>query len=416
AVLFLDLDEFKLINDSFGHAAGDELLRIIGQRLRQRVRATDTVARLGGDEFVVVLGRLASLDAAEEMAQDLVKGLSEPIDLIDHQKIYISASVGISVFPVDGTEAGQLLQKADTALYEAKRNGRKAFRRYSTALTATANKRIQLDSGMRTALERDEFVLLYQPLVSLADGSLTGCEALIRWQDPSRGLVPPSDFIPIAEETGFILPLGEWVLRTACEQLVRWRSAGFAVPRVAINVSARQFRSPDLVQNLTAILKQTGVAPASIELEITEGALMENSISAAATLRALKDLGVQLALDDFGTGYSSLAYLKTFPIDKLKIDRSFVQSIPSDQTSCEIATVIIGLAKCLNLEVLAEGIESDSQRDMLKRHGCDTGQGFLFGRPAMPDQFTRFVTGDTKRCEAVYIGRSQSRPAVELRE
>jgi diguanylate cyclase (GGDEF)-like protein/PAS domain S-box-containing protein len=381
ALLFLDLDRFKHVNDSLGHPAGDELLRLVAQRLRQRLRDTDTLARFGGDEFVVLLDQVAEPEDAARVAQSLIDQLDTPFILSGTREVFIGTTIGISLFPADGELAEQLIQHADAALYEAKANGKGTYRFFTADLTRTAIDRLEMESRLRRGLERDEFLLHYQPLVTIAGGRIVGVEALVRWQDPVHGLVPPVKFIPLAEDTGLICPLGDWVLRTACAQMKAWR-----VPRVAIksdsgNLSPKQFRQPDLHERIGAILEEAGLPGHCLELEITEGVLMEQAREAEDKLRMLRQLGVKIAIDDFGTGYSSLAYLKRFSIDKLKVDQSFVRDIPSDAADMEIASAIIGLAKNLGLEVLAEGVETEAQLDFLKRRGCDTGQGYLFGRP-----------------------------------
>jgi len=295
--------------------------------------------------------------------------------------------VGISLFPSNSSFADELLQQADIALYQAKDAGRNTHRLYETGSMHAANTRLEIDTRMRGALERNEFVLYYQPLISLADGRAKGVEALVRWVDPSRGLVPPLQFIPLAEDTGFIIPLGDWIFRTACQQLKTWQALGIALETIAINLSPRQFGQTDLVPRLRAILEETGVDPKYVELEITEGALMGQGNDVVAKLEAIKQLGVRLAIDDFGTGYSSLSYLRRFPIDKLKVDQSFVRDIPGDQAAVEICAAVIELARTLGLEVLAEGVETEAQHQMLKTKGCHTAQGYLFSRPLPAIEF-----------------------------
>jgi diguanylate cyclase (GGDEF)-like protein/PAS domain S-box-containing protein len=381
AVLFLDLDNFKHVNDSLGHPAGDELLRVIAKRLQTRIREGDTLARLGGDEFVVVLETLRRSDEAAMVAQSVIQLMEEPFMLPGGHEIYIGVSVGISLYPDNGQDATQLIRNADTAMYLAKSQGRNTYRFYTSALTAAANQRLNLESKLRRALERGEFVLHYQPQVSIPDGRIVGMEALLRWHHPEEGLIPPLRFIPLAEETGLIQPIGKWVLRTACAQLRAWVDQGMPLLTMAVNLSPRQFAQPDLVEQVREAL-EFGELPAQyLELEITESAIMDSGEKARTTLKALKDLGITLSIDDFGTGYSSLAYLKQLPIDKLKIDKSFVDGIPDDRNDAAITATIISMAKNLNLSVLAEGVETEAQRHFLSEPGCDAYQGYLFSRP-----------------------------------
>ncbi|MBI3275166.1 MAG: EAL domain-containing protein, partial [Methylocystis sp.] len=382
AVLFIDLDRFKDVNNSLGHPAGDELLKLVGRRLREKLSPTDTLARLGGDEFVVVLDELSHPEDAGRVADQLINELSDrPFALAGGREVVLGASIGIAVFPQDGESPHDLLQHADAALQEAKGHGRATYRFYSAALTEAASARLEMEMRLRRALEHDEFVLHYQPLVSLADGKVTGVEALVRWQDPQIGLVPPDRFIPLAEETGLIIPLGEWVLRTACMQMKKWLTVDACIKSVAVNLSARQFQQSDIHERVRAILTETALPGHCLELEITESALLQLDRVISLKIACLKALGVTMAIDDFGAGYSSLAYLKKFPIDKLKIDRSFVRDAPKDATDMQIIVAIIALARALGLQVLAEGVETQAQLDALKQHGCDMAQGYLFGRP-----------------------------------
>ena len=381
AVLFLDLDHFKHVNDSLGHPAGDDLLQAISARLKTRIRDGDTLARLGGDEFVVVLETLRRPDEAAMVAHAIIELLEEPFVLPGNHEIYIGASLGISLYPDNGSDATQLIRNADTAMYLAKSQGRNTYRYYTEALTTAANERLYLESRMRRALERGEFVVHYQPQVSIRDGHIVGVEALLRWQDPEEGLIAPMRFIPLAEETGLIQPIGRWVLHTACAQLRAWVDAGLPPLTMAVNLSPKQFAQPDLVEQVCEALELTGLPPEYLELEITESAIMESGDRARTTLKALKNLGIMLSIDDFGTGYSSLAYLKQLPIDKLKIDKSFVDGIPHDRNDTAITTTIIAMAKNLNLRVLAEGVETEAQRQFLTEPGCDAYQGYLYSRP-----------------------------------
>ena len=391
AVLFIDLDRFKTVNDSLGHQAGDELLRSVAKRLTQRVRGGDTVARLGGDEFVIVLEDIESFENAGKVAHDIIGLIEEPVAVSYGQDVYVSASVGISFFPKDGDSADELLQMADSALYLAKENGRGTHRCYDVSLTAAANAKLEMESRMRRALLRDEFMLHYQPIIDVQRHRVVGVEALIRWNDPLHGFVQPMSFIPLAEETGFIVQLGEWVIRAACAQIRNWTAAGIDLDMMSINLSARQFRLADLPQRIGAILSEMDIDPGRIEFEITETALMEGGQEALKKLDALKSLGVQLSIDDFGTGYSSLSCLKRFPLDTLKVDRSFVRDICSDPTARQITLAIISLAKTLNLKLVAEGVETAEQAKFLEGEGCDMVQGFLFSKPLAPDAFRAWL-------------------------
>ena len=391
AILFLDLDRFKTVNDSLGHPAGDELLVAVSQRVRARLRDTDTLARLGGDEFVILLEQLDEAQQAAVVAMELLRVLKEPIMLSGGHEVFIGASIGISLFPDDAREAMQLVRNADAALYQAKDAGRNTYSFYTESLTREAEGRLAMEGRLRYALERGEFVLHYQPLVAVADGRLLGVEALVRWRHPEDGLVAPAHFIPIAEENGLIVPLGEWVLRTACAQMKAWLDRGLPPLSLAVNISPRQFQQDELAGLIRDILKRSDLPPELLELEITEGAIMQQGDQAIATLHALKALGVRLAIDDFGTGYSSLAYLKRFPIDKLKIDRGFVRDIPGDSNDVEIAATIIAMARNLKLEVLAEGVETQAQLAFLREHGCDACQGYLFSRPLPADEIAQLL-------------------------
>jgi len=383
AVLFLDLDRFKNVNDSLGHAAGDELLWQVSLRLRELLPDGAMLARLGGDEFVGLVRDVGDHDNAAELARRLIDRLDEPFVLADGQEIFISTSIGISLFPADGLVANELIQHADAALYEAKGAGRATFRFYEEILTTAASTRLEIEAGLRRALERDEFELHYQPLVSTSDCRIRGLEALLRWRDPVQGVIPPDRFIPIAEETGLIIAIGEWVLRAACRQMRQWLDDGLHIETLAVNLSPREFQRADVPRRIAEVLAETGVPAHCLELEITEGALMDLGPEAERRLAALKVLGVRLAIDDFGTGWSSLAYLRRLPLDKLKIDRSFVADIPDDPTATEITAAIVSLAHNLKLEVLAEGVETRAQFDELVRLGCDSVQGWYFSR-ALP--------------------------------
>lgn len=387
AVLFLDLDRFKTVNDSLGHPVGDELLTAIGRRLRERLRDEDTLARLGGDEFLVLIESAPGTEDIALVAQHLLDALEQPFHLPSGHEVFVGASLGISLYPQDGASVTELIQHADVAMYQAKEQGRNTYRFYTQALTRAANEKLELEASLRRALARGEFLLHYQPQVDVGSGAITGCEVLARWQPPDGGLISPARFIPVAEETGLIVALGEWVLRTACAQARAWMDAGLPEFVVSVNVSARQLRQRDLPQRVATILAETGLPPRRLALELTESVIMGQGDQAEGLLRALKQLGVGLSIDDFGTGYSSLAYLKRFPIDQLKIDQGFVRDIPHDRNDMEIAAAVIALGRSLNLKVLAEGVETPAQLDFLAGRGCDAYQGYLFSQPVTAEAF-----------------------------
>ena len=392
AVLFIDLDRFKNVNDSMGHAAGDLLLREVASRLRCCVRDVDTVARLGGDEFVVVLENLEEEVDAVSVANKIQTAFSLPIS-VDKQTLHVTTSIGIALYPDDGNDADTLMQNADTAMYQAKAAGCNNYQFFAPFMNTQAREKLVLEHTLQDALAREEFQLHYQPIYDLGSGALMGAEALIRWQSPEHGLVSPERFIPIAEETGVIVPIGDWVLRQVCRDLVAWQTKGLKPPRIALNFSPRQFRQPSLVSRIRATLEATGVSATQLELEVTESALMERPEQAARQLRELKSLGMGIVIDDFGTGYSSLAYLKRFPIDKLKIDRSFVRDLLSDKSDREITLAVIALSHNLGLRVVAEGVEEQAQADFLHHHMCDFVQGFHFSRPLAGKTFAILLAG-----------------------
>ena len=390
AVMFIDLDNFKRINDTLGHHIGDLLLCEVARRIRSAVRDSDIVARIGGDEFVMVLERGHFPGDAAIVAQKIIDRLGQPYRFESHE-LHTSPSIGICVFPEDGGEIETLMKNADTAMYHAKSLGRNNFQFYAAEMNAAASQRLQLEMRLRAAVaKRDEFVLHYQPQVDLENRRVVGMEALIRWLPPEQALVPPGVFIPLAEEIGVVTHIGDWVLRTACRQARAWLDAGVAFGRLAVNISPYQFRQRRFPYLVAAVLEECGLPAACLELEITEGTVMETAEAAIATLNELKQLGVRLAIDDFGTGYSSLAYLKRFPIDRLKIDRSFVMDIEVDASDAAIAGSVIALADALGLEVVAEGVETAGQLDFLRRHGCGAGQGYLFSRPVWADEAALF--------------------------
>jgi len=380
AILFMDLDRFKVINDSLGHEVGDVLLRQVADRLRSQSREGDTVARMGGDEFVVLIENHENPMNISSRAQRLVDELSAPY-MLGTKDCHVTVSIGISVFPADGSDSQALLKAADVAMYRAKDTGRNNYLYYSPTMNVHTVERLELESDLRHALERGEFLLHYQPKVEVATGLITGIEALLRWKHPLRGLVSPMDFIPLAEETGLIVSIGEWVLATACARTKAWQDQGFPQLEVAVNLSARQFADPMLLPNLARIIRASGLDPSSLELEITESLVMSHGASAVAVLEKLKSSGVQIAIDDFGTGYSSLAYLKRFPIDTIKVDRSFIRDIPADSGDKKITRAIIAMAHSLRLKVVAEGVETADQLKFLQSQRCDAVQGYFLHRP-----------------------------------
>lgn len=394
-LLFLDLDRFKDVNDSLGHPAGDELLMGIAKRLLPRIRGEDTLARQGGDEFVLLLERIGDPQDAAQFAQSILRLLADPFHIAGRE-VYIGASIGISIYPDDAADATQLNRNADTALYQAKTGGRNTYRFYTEAMTCAANERLALEGDLRRALEQNEFQVHYQPQVDTSDGRLVGVEALVRWNHPRDGLISPARFIPVAEETGLIAPIGEWVLRSACAQAKAWLDAKMPPITLAVNLASHQFSSRKLADRVAAILTETGYPAEHLELEITESAIMEQGEEAIAILRQIKELGVFIAIDDFGTGYSSLAYLKRFPVDKLKVDQSFIRDIPQDQNDMEIAATIIAMAKNLRLKVLAEGVETEAQLAFLKERGCEQYQGYLYSRPVPAGEIEAFARRESR--------------------
>jgi diguanylate cyclase (GGDEF)-like protein len=385
AILFMDLDRFKVINDSLGHEVGDDLLREVADRLRGQSREGDTVARMGGDEFVVLIENRESLLDISACARRLVEQLSAPY-LLGNKDCHVTLSIGISVFPSDGSDSQSLLKAADVAMYRAKELGRNNYQYYLPSMNVHTVERLELESDLSHALERGEFLLHYQPKVDVASGLITGVEALLRWKHPVRGLVPPMDFIPLAEETGLIVPIGEWVLATACAQNKAWQDQGLTNLAIAVNLSARQFADSMLLPKLWQIIQSSGLAPSSLELEITESVVMSHGECAVAVLDKLQSIGVRIAIDDFGTGYSSLAYLKRFPIDTIKVDRSFIRDIPGDSGDMKITRAIIAMAHGLKLKVVAEGVETAEQLKFLRAQRCDAVQGYFLYRPLPEDE------------------------------
>ena len=386
AILFLDLDGFKHINDSLGHPTGDKLLQSIAKRLVDCVRGSDTVSRQGGDEFVVLLNEVGQDEDAAITARRMLQTVAEAHS-IDQHDLHVTTSIGVSVFPDDGLDAETLIKNADTAMYQAKENGRQSYQFFKPAMNVRAVERQSIEESLRRALERDEFLVHYQPKVNLKTGDISGAEALIRWNHPTRGMVPPGDFIPIAEDCGLILPIGNWILREACKQARTWMDAGLPLTTMAVNISAMEFRDEDFLEGVFKILEQTGLDPRSLELELTESVLMKRAESTQSILKALRASGVQLAVDDFGTGYSSLSYLRKFPIDALKIDQSFIRQITTAPDETTIVTAVISMGRSLKLRVIAEGVESQEELAFLQAHQCDEAQGYYFSRPVMAAQF-----------------------------
>jgi len=385
ALLLIDLDHFKNINDSLGHNVGDEVLKAVAQRIQSLFDTEITVARLGGDEFGLLVENCQQVVQAAGYAQRILDGFKTPF-VLENQQLFISASVGISLFPSDASSAQQLLRNADSALFKAKSDGREAYALYTEELTAHAQQRVELASELRRAIEQHELRVFYQPIHSLQDSRIMGVEALVRWQHPVRGLVPPGEFIPIAEQIGLIADIDAWVLRTSCQQMCDWLTAGVDISFVAVNVSSRLFSSGQLDVQVAHVLRETGLDPARLELEVTESAVMQDPEQAIEQLHRLRELGLSLAIDDFGTGYSSLLRLKRMPVQKLKIDQGFVAGLPSDEDDIAIVRAIIVLAKSMGMRVLAEGIEHADQAWFLRDSGCQLGQGYWFARPMPAEQ------------------------------
>ncbi len=390
AVLFIDLDRFKLINDSLSHDSGDMVLKQVARRLSEAQLKRNTIARFGGDEFVVLMRDCQIPTDAAEAAQRMLTAIAQPL-LLEGQEYNLTASIGISAYPSDGENPQTILKNADIAMYRAKEHGKNNYQFYSSQMNLHSFERLVLERFLRHALDQDEFRVYYQPKVDLVSGCITGMEALLRWIHPAMGMISPTKFIPLAEETGLIVPIGAWVLKAASAQNKIWSAQGLPPLRVAVNLSARQFAQDDLHATILNVLEETGLAPELLELEITESVTMDNPEHAAALLRKLKALGIRLAIDDFGTGYSSLSYLKRFPIDNVKIDRSFIKDIPHDEDDVAITQAVIAMAHSLGLKVIAEGVESEEHVTFLRDHGCEQAQGYLFGAPMSAEEFTNLI-------------------------
>ncbi|NET32353.1 MAG: EAL domain-containing protein [Cyanothece sp. SIO1E1] len=396
ALMFFDLDRFKFVNDSLGHAAGDQLLKLVAQRLSDCMREGDTVARLGGDEFVVTLVDIADAEDIHKIAQKFLKAFVQPFN-IDGRDLFVTPSIGVSIFPNDGDDAGNLMRNADIAMYRAKDLGGNHYAIYAHGMSAQARTRLALEAELRCALERRQLRLYYQPLLDLNSQAIVGAEALLRWQHSELGIVEPLEFIWLAEENGLIVSMGEWVLRTACEQVKAWQAAGLPPISIAVNLSNRQFRQANLLEVVQQTLEATDLAPNQLELELTENIITRNADNAIQTLHKLRQLGIKLSIDDFGTGYSSLGYLKRLPLDALKIDMSFVEDITTSADNAAITGAIIAMAHKMNLTVVAEGVETEAQRDFLLRQGCDRFQGYLVSPPIPAEKFAQLLlTNDSK--------------------
>jgi diguanylate cyclase (GGDEF)-like protein/PAS domain S-box-containing protein len=405
AVYFIDLDRFKTINDTLGHSAGDELLKAMAQRLREAVRQNDLVARLGGDEFVVIVEGESGAAGLASIANKLLAAIGEPIMLHGH-RFLVTGSIGIAVFPSDGDDSATLLKHADAAMYLAKEKGKNNVQFYTAELADLAARQFELESALQLALTRGELLLHFQPKIDIAGGRMVSIEALLRWQHPTRGLVPPMEFIPLAEERGLIVPIGRWVIQAACRQIRDWRDLGLRVPPVAVNLSARQFASDTLVDDFIEAMKQYEVAASDLEVELTESVLMADPERANQVLQQLHGLGVRISIDDFGTGYSSLSYLKRFPAQTVKIDRSFIRGLPSDADDIAIIEAVIAMAHSLGLAVVAEGVETDEQLSALRRLGCDEAQGYLLGRPMPASALAAQLRPAVERLPSPYRARA----------
>lgn len=389
AILFFGLDRFTIINDGLGYSFGDSLLKSVAQRLKDNVRTSDTIARIEGDRFAVML-QVAAADDGVLIAEKLLQSMKQPFT-IEGQEATVTASIGISLYPIDGEDVDVLAKRAESAMRHAKKEGGNQFLFFANDMNMKAKNRIEMENSLRRALQRKEFLLYYQPKVAIQTQQITGMEALVRWQQPGKGLISPVVFIPVAEETGLIEPIGLWVLQEACCQNKQWQDKGLQPVRVSVNISARQFRTPDLVDNVKEVLENSGLSPQYLELEITESVLMGNMDENIDKLQQIRDLGCHLSIDDFGTGYSNLSYLTRFPISTLKIDRAFIRDLETNQNTAEITHAIIGMSHGLKLEVVAEGAETSKHIDFLRKHGCETVQGYFYSRPVPPEEFEKLL-------------------------
>lgn len=405
AVMLLDLDEFKIINDTMGHHTGDILLRGVAERLQKAVRSYDTVARLGGDEFVIIFADMGNIQDIISIAKNILNLFSSPFRLNEHE-IVITTSIGISFYPLDGDNIETLLMKADTALYHSKGQGRNNYHFFAAEMNKKVNDRLVIETHLRKAIERGEFLLHYQPKVDLATGKICGMEALIRWQHPESGLVPPLEFIPIAEETGLIIPIGEWCLRTACRQIRQWHDEGYSSLKISVNLSGRQFAQENLVTMVRDVLQETGLSPAYLELELTESILIQNEEKIIKKLNALKEMGILISMDDFGTGYSSLSYLKRFPIGEVKIDRSFIKDVMNNPEDAALVDAILSMARSLKLKTVAEGVETLEQLMFLVEHKCEVMQGYYFSRPLPAESFAALLGAERQSKGGMLMSRS----------
>ncbi|RDH84789.1 MAG: hypothetical protein DIZ80_04805 [endosymbiont of Galathealinum brachiosum] len=388
ALLFLDIDHFKVINDSMGHAAGDQLLNVVSQRLIEVLRKTDTIARLGGDEFTIIIEDLEEAESVVLVAKNILAMLDKPVQ-VNEKEVHIGGSIGIALYPQDGENFGTLLKHSDTAMYRAKELGRQTFQFYADEMSQKAMQRLDLENQIRSALKNEEFTVYYQPKVNLVSGQCQGMEALVRWQHPEKGIITPDDFIPLAEETGLIIQLDEWVMRTACDQFKKWKSAGYPINNLSVNVSARHFKEGGLLKHCKKVLDDIDISPKFIEIELTESALVDNYKSAKEILTEIHQMGIRIALDDFGTGYASMSYLKEFPFDTVKLDRSFVQGLPDNVEDAAIVKAMIQLAEALKLNMVAEGVETEQQKYFLADHCCAYGQGYLWSKPIPAEEFEK---------------------------
>jgi diguanylate cyclase (GGDEF)-like protein len=397
AVLFVDLDRFKNVNDVYGHRIGDELLIIAAERMKKLLRETDFLARQSGDEFVIILPESTGYRAGNT-AHSLVEILNELIT-IEKNELFISASIGISVYPEDGKTAEDLLKHADTAMYKAKSSGANQYCFFTSDMNEEVSKKMLLESGLRKGILSEEFLLYYQPQVDVGSGEVKGYEALVRWRHPELGMVPPGEFISLAEETGLIIPLGRWILQEACRQMAEWKAAGSTVDRMSVNISTLQFQQPDFLKMVTQILETTGLPPEYLEIELTES-IVQDPERSVPLMEQIRAKGIRISLDDFGTGYSSLSYLHRFPISRIKIDKSFVQKLPDDVGSASIVRAIAQLGSSLSMKITAEGIETDSQLSFIQEQGCDEVQGFLTGRPIAAADFLQLTGGPVQPVDA----------------